>query len=233
MATGTEPTTDPTTAEVIADARRELMEGRPLSPVDQLLLLTHLDVLERARDGYNDEAELRLARALRVEDRERALTEALRDEHDSLNGEFGECSKPCETCALLSSQPVQARDEELERPGIVCLCGSTRFMDAFHDANRRLSLEGKIVLTVEILTYDGATDPQRADLSQKHRLDELHLRKIDLADNVLVLNVGGYIGESTAEEILYAKARRKPVAFLEARQPEHEHAALSREEHGG
>ncbi len=101
------------------------------------------------------------------------------------------------------------------RPRIVCLCGSTRFMDVFHEANRRLSLEGAIVLTVEIATYDGTTDPQRADIQQKAALDELHLRKIDLADEVLVLNVGGYIGESTRREARYALAAGKAVRWLE------------------
>lgn len=100
-------------------------------------------------------------------------------------------------------------------PEIVCLCGSTRFMDAFHAENRRLSLEGRIVLTVEIVTYDGATDPQRADPKQKAMLDELHLRKIDLADRVHVLNVGGYVGESTAQEIEYAEQQGKVITWLE------------------
>lgn len=103
----------------------------------------------------------------------------------------------------------------LLRPEIVVLCGSTRFMDAFHTANRELSLAGKIVLTVELVTYDGATDPQRADPEQKQKLDELHHHKIELADSVLVLNVDGYIGKSTAEEIAYAESLDKPIAYLE------------------
>lgn len=101
------------------------------------------------------------------------------------------------------------------RPTIVCLCGSTKFMDAYHEANRRESLEGKIVLTVELVTYDGATDPQRANPAQKRQLDELHLRKIDLADEILVLNVGGYVGESTSREINYASSLNKPIRWLE------------------
>lgn len=100
-------------------------------------------------------------------------------------------------------------------PEIVCLCGSTRFMDAFHAENRRLSLEGKIVLTVEIVTYDGTTDPQRADPEQKAMLDDLHLRKIDIARRVHVLNVGGYVGESTAAEIEYARQQGKAITWLE------------------
>lgn len=109
-------------------------------------------------------------------------------------------------------------------PVIVCLCGSTRFMDAFHEANRLLSLEGKIVLTVEIVTYDGADDPQRADPEQKRRLDELHLRKIDLANEVLVLNVGGYIGESTRAEIAYANMTGKTIRWWE--QPDCQHCGV-------
>lgn len=102
---------------------------------------------------------------------------------------------------------------ERTRPTIVCLCGSTRFMDTFHEANRRLSLDGKIVLTVAIVTYDGATDPQRSDPDQKRRLDELHLRKIDLAYEVLILNVDGYIGDSTRRELAYAVAAGKPIRW--------------------
>ena len=101
-------------------------------------------------------------------------------------------------------------------PRVVCLCGSTRFMDAFHEANRRETLAGHIVLTVEIVTYEGRTDPQFVDTKVKEMLDELHLRKIDLADEVLVLNVGGYIGESTRREITYAKMRGKRIRYLEA-----------------
>ena len=102
-----------------------------------------------------------------------------------------------------------------ERPKIICLCGSTRFMDAFHKANREESLKGNIVLTVEIITYDGATDPQRANLKEKKILDELHLRKIELADEILVLNVGGYVGYSTKQEISHARALNKKIRWLE------------------
>lgn len=101
------------------------------------------------------------------------------------------------------------------RPKVVCLCGSTRFMDAFHEANHIETLEGHIVLTVEVVTYDRGNDPQFVDPSVKANLDELHLRKIDLADEVFVLNVGGYIGESTRREVEYAEAIGKPLRWLE------------------
>lgn len=102
-------------------------------------------------------------------------------------------------------------------PEIVVLCGSTRFKEAFWDAGKRLAYEGKIVLTVSDL------DPRPEardvnvpiDAGLKARLDWLHKRKIDLADRVLVLNVGGYIGESTRSEIEYASAKGRPIDYLE------------------
>ena len=104
-----------------------------------------------------------------------------------------------------------------ERPRIVCLCGSTRFFDAFRAANLRLTLGGEIVLSIGCDTKsDADLGVVAGDLAPaKAALDELHKRKIDLADYVLVLNVGGYIGESTRGEIEYANSLGKPVRFLE------------------
>jgi hypothetical protein len=102
------------------------------------------------------------------------------------------------------------------RPTIVCLCGSTKFRDAFMEANYRETMAGKIVLSVGFYLHSpqggekvGCTD------EQKIKLDELHKRKIDLADEILVLNVGGYIGASTSSEITYALAHNKTVKYLE------------------
>lgn len=99
-----------------------------------------------------------------------------------------------------------------DRPGIVCLCGSTRFEDTFHAENRRLTLAGKIVLTVGVFGHD---DSETLTPEQKGQLDELHKRKIDLADRVHVLNVDGYVGDSTRSEIAYARDREVPVTWLE------------------
>ena len=104
-------------------------------------------------------------------------------------------------------------------PVIVCLCGSTRFEKAFQEANRRETLDGKIVLSIgcnmrsERELFDHLSESEWSEI--KTQLDELHLRKIDLADEVLILNVGGYIGESTQRELDYARAQGKVVRFLE------------------
>jgi hypothetical protein len=102
-------------------------------------------------------------------------------------------------------------------PTIVCLCGSTRFGEAFRDANLRETVAGKIVVSIGCdLRNDHDLWPDEATRERlKRELDELHLRKIDLADEVLILNVGGYIGESTARELAYARCHGKAVRFLE------------------
>lgn len=105
------------------------------------------------------------------------------------------------------------RPPQCARPRIVCLCGSGRFREAFEQAEAKETMAGCIVLTIGLNTKDVARDPALSGM--KPFLDELHLRKIDLADEVLVLNVGGYIGESTANEIRYAEQTGKPVRYLE------------------
>lgn len=101
------------------------------------------------------------------------------------------------------------------RPKIVCLCGSTRFWREFQRASLAETLAGHIVLSVEPTDASHQHDSVEADKALKARLDELHLRKIDLADEVLVLNVGGYVGESTAREVAYAWSRGKTLRWLE------------------
>jgi hypothetical protein len=104
------------------------------------------------------------------------------------------------------------------RPEIVVLCGSTRFYDTWRQVNYDLTMAGVIVLSVGF--YPHSADEAHgegvgASPHEKLALDELHLRKIDLADQVVVLNVGGYIGESTAREIRYAIESRVPIWYLE------------------
>ena len=94
------------------------------------------------------------------------------------------------------------------RPITICLCGSTRFKDVFDEANYVLTLNGCIVLTVAFAP--GVTEHGEhigITPAQKEALDVLHLQKIDRADVVVVLNVGGYVGESTRREIAYARQR--------------------------
>ena len=96
---------------------------------------------------------------------------------------------------------------------IVTLCGSTRFKEQFMDAQKRLTLEGCIVISVGLFGHSGDSDVWKPGV--KEMLDDMHLRKIDLVDEIFVINVGGYIGESTRREIAYAQKTGKPVKYLE------------------
>jgi hypothetical protein len=95
-----------------------------------------------------------------------------------------------------------------DRPEIVCLCGSLRFAAELRAANRELTLAGAIVVA-PTEAGGGLTDEQKAALGA------LHLRKIDLADRVLVVNPGGYVGESTSREVAHARATGTPVSFTD------------------
>jgi len=106
----------------------------------------------------------------------------------------------------------------MKKPKIICLCGSTRFYDAFQEANYKLTMQGKIVLSVGFYPHSQTkAHGQEVGFTEKQKveLDELHKRKIDLADEVFVLNVGGYIGSSTRSEIIYALEQGKKITYLE------------------
>ena len=103
-----------------------------------------------------------------------------------------------------------------DRPEIVCICGSIRFADEMSRANRELTFAGAIVVAPGVfLRTDASSADETITEEQKAALDALHLRKIDLADRVLVVNPGGYVGESTSREIAYARATGKPVSFTD------------------
>ena len=111
-------------------------------------------------------------------------------------------------------------DAVQEKPIVVCLCGSTKFAEAFARAAYDEGMAGRIVLSVCFFAHRPDTTPAgmkpfTLTPEQKTRVDELHLRKIDLADEILVLNVGGYLGDSTKRELEYAISQGKRVRFLE------------------
>lgn len=93
---------------------------------------------------------------------------------------------------------------------IITLCGSTRFKKEFEEQNKRLTLEGNIVISVGCFGHSGDEITE----GQKIMLDEIHKRKIDLSDEIFVINVDGYIGSSTQNEILYAINKNKVVQYL-------------------
>lgn len=113
--------------------------------------------------------------------------------------------------------------ENQVRPKIVCLCGSTRFFEDYMKQQYAETLKGNIVLSVGCF---GKADPlwladtygvMSINLSDKQKtaVDQLHLRKIDMADEVFIINPGGYVGDSTVAEIIYARAKGKEIKSME------------------
>ena len=111
----------------------------------------------------------------------------------------------------------------VKRPKIVCFCGSSRFIEQFGIFMWEYEKAGNIALGLhwlppsyfDELNRPAADDHQAEAEGLAEKMDELHLRKIDLADEVFILNVGGYIGESTRNEIEYAKKLGKKIKYLE------------------
>lgn len=103
---------------------------------------------------------------------------------------------------------------------VITLCGSTRFKNEFMEVQKRLTLDGNIVISVGLFGHSGDSEvwenmDEGTLTKSKEMLDDMHKRKIDMADEIFVINVGGYIGDSTRSEINYAIERGKKVRYLE------------------
>ena len=95
---------------------------------------------------------------------------------------------------------------------IITLCGSTKFKDEFLKIQKELTLAGNIVISVGLFGHSGDTEVWTE--SMKEMLDDMHKKKIDMADEIFVINADGYIGNSTKSEIEYAEAHNKKVNYL-------------------
>ena len=95
---------------------------------------------------------------------------------------------------------------------IITLCGSIKFKDKFIKVQEKLTLEGNIVLTPNFFNN---IKKEEIDEKTKKMLDEMHRQKIDMSDEIYIINFGGYIGESTKAEIEYAKTKGKKISYLE------------------
>lgn len=103
---------------------------------------------------------------------------------------------------------------------VITLCGSTRFKDEFMKAQKDLTLKGNIVISVGLFSHSGDDEvwknmDEGTLTKTKEMLVDMHKRKIDMADEIFVINVGGYIGDSTKSEIEYATRTGKKVNYLE------------------
>ncbi len=101
----------------------------------------------------------------------------------------------------------------LPDPKVICLCGSTRFYKQFQEINLEETLAGNIVLSIG---YDGGSDHSLGLTDkQKRELDWLHKKKIEMSDEIIVIRLDTYIGESTAREIEFAKELNLPIRYAD------------------
>ena len=103
---------------------------------------------------------------------------------------------------------------------VITLCGSTKFKDEFLKAQKDLTLKGNIVISVGLFGHSGDSEvwenmDEGTITKTKEMLDDMHKRKIDMSDEIFVINVNGYIGDSTKSEIEYAIKNGKKVNYLE------------------
>ena len=103
---------------------------------------------------------------------------------------------------------------------VITLCGSTKFKDEFLKAQKDLTLKGNIVISVGLFGHSGDSEVwenmyEGTITKTKEMLDDMHKRKIDMSDEIFVINVNGYIGDSTKSEIEYAIKTGKKVNYLE------------------
>lgn len=103
---------------------------------------------------------------------------------------------------------------------VITLCGSTRFRAEYERVQKELTLQGNIVISVGLFGHSGDDEVWKDGV--KEMLDEMHLAKIDMADEIFVINPGGYVGQSTSREIAYAQSRGKTVKSLCPLEPPYE-----------
>jgi DnaJ-class molecular chaperone len=118
----------------------------------------------------------------------------------------------------MAKKVAKRAKKRIKMPRIVCLCGSTKFYEHFQRANYNETMAGRIVLSVGFFPHSSKkAHGQKLGCTEreKKKLDRLHKRKIDLADEVLVINVKGYVGSSTRSEIEYAKKTGKKIRWLD------------------
>jgi hypothetical protein len=93
---------------------------------------------------------------------------------------------------------------------VITLCGSTKFKSEYIEVNKWLTLQGNIVISTGLY---GQTDGDMLKREEKVMLDKLHKDKIDISDEIFVIDVNGYIGNSTKSEIEHAYSKGKKIRF--------------------
>ena len=148
-----------------------------------------------------------------VENDDPELFKLMKERHEFTNKDLNDLIKLFEDCNFIPKKRPKTK--------IICLCGSTRFTDQMLIKQWELTKQGNIVLSWCALpdSYFETELKDKAHIGDqegvKEIADEVHKRKIDISDEIFVLNIDSYIGESTRSEIDYAKSISKPIFYLE------------------
>ncbi|GAA0336601.1 hypothetical protein GCM10008967_28710 [Bacillus carboniphilus] len=94
---------------------------------------------------------------------------------------------------------------------VITLCGSTKFKEQFEKANAYLTLQGNIVISLGFFEQSEGIEITK---EQAELFEKIHFEKINMSDEIFVIDVNGYIGESTRKEIEYAKQHGKSIRYL-------------------
>jgi len=128
----------------------------------------------------------------------------------------------CLHCGHVFDPPTIQLPEKKSKYPIITLCGSTRYRDIFMYMQKELTLAGYIVISVGCFGHYETEQEAERITANKDMLDDMHKRKIDMAESIYVINPGGYIGSSTASEINYATEHHKNIYYLVPPQSEGE-----------
>lgn len=144
------------------------------------------------------------------------FTENPKDEIDRLTNAihvYAEAgANKIEELAELLDKALELKTENKQKYNVITLCGSTKFKDEFEKAKTELTLNGNIVITLGVFNKNDNLELSEESIEM---LSDMHKQKIDMSDEIFVINVGGYIGNSTRSEITYAKSKGKKVTYLE------------------
>ena len=94
---------------------------------------------------------------------------------------------------------------------VITICGSMKFIQEMMEISEKIELQGNVVL----LPIYNPSRPNKESFTIEEiaMLDKMHRERIKISDAILVVNVNGYIGDSTKSEIEFAKALNKEIIY--------------------
>lgn len=180
-------------------------------PSREMVMEAVAKAIQVARDEHKESKRAAAVEVKKAETAVEAMRKRISSFHSQLCSVRRDMKDGDELIGAISVLCRRIEKERAARPPIVCLCGSTKFKEEYLQVAVDETLADRIVLSANIFTH---ADEYETGPETKEMLDRLHLAKIDLADDVFVINPEGYIGESTKAQIDYTVKSGKPIRWL-------------------